>query len=57
MNSDGPRLQYSPSALRRADRQLAQLADIHLEENGEVPTWLTAARYAVADARQEAEHD
>jgi len=52
-----PEIRYSPAALRKADRQLANLADVCLEEDGDVPAWIIAARHAVMQAREENSHE
>jgi len=44
------------SSLREADRQLGFLADVCLDEDGDVPAWVVAARQAVQQARRRDSH-
>lgn len=48
-----PELRVDPKSLREADRQLAMLEDVCIDESGDVPAWLVAARRAVEHARTE----
>jgi len=50
-------LRADPKSLEEANRQLAMLEDACIDEAGEVPAWVRAARTAVSHARQEVETD
>jgi len=45
--SSHPSVFVDDGSLEEAHRQLALLADIHQEEEGDVPPWVIAAKYAV----------
>jgi hypothetical protein len=50
-------LRADPKSLEEAQRQLAMLEDVCIDEAGEVPAWVRAARTAVSHARQEVDQD
>jgi len=54
MSRSLPRL--SPESLEEADRRLAHLEDVYLDEEAVVPAWLQAARIAVDHLKQEVRH-
>jgi len=49
----GSALETSAASLEEADRQLALLADVMLDEEDDVAAWVVAARRAVTYARHE----